>query len=363
MTGIWMPVCFCDSCKKKYFEKTGRELPTVVDLNDPTFMAYFKFKRECVAEYQRCIRETALSIKPNITVTFQSALIKNPFFYGQGAEFCAECDYLSGDFHADLGLYDGNVIARLYQKLSNNLPYEYMIGRCAGTPSKSIDHLHSSARKQEKAAERARHAQGKNCRKPDGTWGYANWREEESSSTSATSAPVARTGGTWAEKYGKKIIAWDVAPEEEVFDEIFRVSKNQIIWGGNYFDLPPTRCFLVWRKLTISEAFSMAMAEYAWTSFNSNAKVFEAAPQGRPGDTRFHPTQKPIELYDWIYSQFTKPGDKVFDPFLGSGSSRIAAYNAGLDFVGCEIDEFYFKKQEERFEQQTAQMSFFTEQE
>ena len=230
-------------------------------------------------------------------------------------------------------------------------------------PSKPIDHLHSSARKQEKAAQRARHAQGKNCRKPDGTWGYANWREEESSSTSATSAPVARTGGTWAEKYGKKIIAWDVAPEEEVFDEIFRVSKNQIIWGGNYFDLPPTRCFLVWRKLTISEAFSMAMAEYAWTSFNSNAKVFEAAPQGRPGDTRFHPTQKPIELYAWIYSQFTKPGDKVFDPFLGSGSSRIAAYNAGIDFVGCEIDEFYFKKQEERFEQQTAQMSFFTEQE
>jgi hypothetical protein len=133
MTGIWMPVCFCDSCKKKYFEKTGRELPTVVDLNDPAFMAYFKFKRECVAEYQRCIRETALAIKPNITVTFQSALIKNPFFYGQGAEFCAECDYLSGDFHADLGLYDGNVIARMYQKLTNNLPYEYMIGRCAGT--------------------------------------------------------------------------------------------------------------------------------------------------------------------------------------------------------------------------------------
>ena len=133
MTGIWMPVCFCNSCKKKYFEKTGRELPTVVDLNDPTFMAYFKFKRECVAEYQRCIRETALAIKPNITVTFQSALIKNPFFYGQGAEFCAECDYLSGDFHADLGLYDGNVIARMYQKLTNNLPYEYMIGRCAGT--------------------------------------------------------------------------------------------------------------------------------------------------------------------------------------------------------------------------------------
>ena len=104
---------------------------------------------------------------------------------------------------------------------------------------------------------------------------------------------VERTGGTWAAKYAKKIIAWDVAPEKEYFDQLFRISRNQIIWGGNYFSLPPTRCFLVWRKLTISEAFSMAMCEYAWTSFNENAKLFECAPQGKPGD-RFHPTQKPI---------------------------------------------------------------------
>ena len=402
----------------------------------------------------------------------------------------------------------------------------------------------------------------------------------------------------------KKIIAWDVAPEKEVFDEIFRVSRNQIIFGGNYFALPPTRCFLVWRKLTISESFSMAMAEYAWTSFNANAKVFECAPQGNPGDPRFHPclpkgtkvffsgewkniekveigernefgavsaitthdamkmveissngktitatwnhpflvkrgnsvywvnadqlkkgdellrlkknthshakgiigtertekgcgwnialfgknimeksrkvcksitktltrqitilptcfllrplntsgctkvadlktvfgisraksvgntrpqprktgifladgltgelaksvtsrnrlkiavcalqtvgsvkiinektevynlsldgipafeteigithnTQKPIELYAWIYKLFAKPGDKIFDPFLGSGSSRIAAYDAGLDFTGCEIDEYYYRMQEERFERHTAQLSLF----
>ena len=159
----------------------------------------------------------------------------------------------------------------------------------------------------------------------------------------------------------KKIIAWDVAPEEEYFDEIFRVSRNQIIWGGNYFDLPPTRCFLIWRKLTISESFTMAMAEYAWTSFNGNAKVFEAAPQGKADDPRFHPTQKPVELYAWIYNLFCKPGDKVFDPYLGSGSSRIAAWNAGLDFTGCEIDPIYFQKQEERFEAYTAQMCLFTE--
>lgn len=169
---------------------------------------------------------------------------------------------------------------------------------------------------------------------------------------------VERTGGTWAAKYAKKIIAWDVAPEKEYFDQLFRISRNQIIWGGNYFALPPTRCFLVWRKLTISEAFSMAMCEYAWTSFNENAKLFECAPQGKPGD-RFHPTQKPIELYEWVFKHYAHDGDKILDTHLGSGSSRIAAYNAGLDFVGYEIDEVYFQLQEERFARHTAQMSLF----
>ena len=166
-------------------------------------------------------------------------------------------------------------------------------------------------------------------------------------------------GRNVGEEVRKKIIAWDVAPGKEYFDEIFRVSRNQVIWGGNYFGLPPTRCFLVWRKLSISESFSMAMAEYAWTSFNSNAKVFEAAPQGKVNDPRFHPTQKPVELYTWVYNLLAKKGDKVFDPYLGSGSSRIAAYSAGFDFVGCEIDPIYFEKQEERFERHTAQISLF----
>lgn len=154
----------------------------------------------------------------------------------------------------------------------------------------------------------------------------------------------------------KKIIAWDVAPTQEYFDELRRVSRNQIIWGGNYFALPPTRCFLVWRKLTISETFTMAMAEYAWTSFVENAKVFEYMPQD---PTRFHPTQKPVALYAWIYKLFANKGDKILDTHLGSGSSRIAAYDAGLDFVGCEIDKGYFDKQEQRFEEHTSQMSLF----
>lgn len=153
---------------------------------------------------------------------------------------------------------------------------------------------------------------------------------------------------------------WDVAPPKEYFSELARVSKNQIIWGGNYFDLPPTRCFLVWRKLSISENFSMAMCEYAWTSLNENAKIFDFAPQD---STRFHPTQKPIALYAWIFRLFAKPGMKILDTHLGSGSSRIAAYDAGLDFWGYEINKDYFDKQEKRFKEHTAQENLFLQME
>ena len=170
---------------------------------------------------------------------------------------------------------------------------------------------------------------------------------------------VTRTGGTWAAKYGKKIAAWDVAPPQEYFDQLFRVSKNQIIWGGNYFDLPPTRCFLIWRKLTISEDFTMAMCEYAWTSFNGNAKVFEYAPQGSKDDPRFHPTQKPIALYQWTLNKYAKPGDRILDTHVGSGSSRIACWELGFDFVGCEIDPVYWKLQEKRFKEYQTQPKLF----
>ena len=163
--------------------------------------------------------------------------------------------------------------------------------------------------------------------------------------------PAGTTGAAEAD-----IRHWDIAPPPEYFRELARVSKNQIIWGGNYFDLPPTRCFLVWRKLTISDNFTMAMAEYAWTSFNDNAKVFDAAPQNA---ARFHPTQKPVELYAWIYRHYAKEGYKILDTHLGSGSSRIAAYDAGLDFVGCEIDKTYFDLQEQRFSEHSAQQNLF----
>lgn len=157
----------------------------------------------------------------------------------------------------------------------------------------------------------------------------------------------------------KKGIWWDVAPSEEYFKELFRVSKNQIIWGGNYLNLPPCRCFLVWRKLSISEAFSMAMCEYAWTSFNANAKWFECAPQGKKGDPRFHPTQKPIALYAWILNNYAKQGDTILDTHLGSGSSAIAAWELGFEFTGIEIDEEYYNNAVKRFKTHTAQQKLF----
>ncbi len=167
-----------------------------------------------------------------------------------------------------------------------------------------------------------------------------------------------RFGGNFDQyKTDGTVIGWDNPPGADYFNELFRVSKEQIIWGGNYFQLPPNRCFIVWHKSNIPENFSMSMAEYAWCSFNENAKVVTISSSGR-GD-RFHPTQKPVQLYAWIFNRYAKLGDKILDTHLGSGSSRIAAYNAGLDFVGFEIDPDYFQAQEERYAAHIAQMSLF----
>ena len=178
-----------------------------------------------------------------------------------------------------------------------------------------------------------------------GTWA-TKYRKQSITPTEADSADI--RGGQTDSKL--KRIDWDVAPQQEFFDELFRVSKNQVIWGGNYFFLPPTRCFLVWRKLSISEKFSMAMCEYAWTSFKGNAKLFESVPQRGKYSGKFHPTEKPIALYNWILDLFAKDGDKIFDPMMGSQSSRCAAFLSGYDYCGCEIDEYYFNKGNEFFE-------------
>ena len=147
----------------------------------------------------------------------------------------------------------------------------------------------------------------------------------------------------------KKILSWDEAPRQEYFNELFRVSKQQIIWGANYFSgLPPTRCFLVWNKL-IPEKFSMAMVEYAWTSLKGNAKMFSLKPQGNSKNPRIHPTQKPVALYEWIFRNYASQGCRILDTHLGSGSSRIAAYKMGFDFYGCEIDRQYYEEADNRF--------------
>lgn len=172
---------------------------------------------------------------------------------------------------------------------------------------------------------------------------------------------ITRTGGTWSKKYqnDKNITHWDIAPPPEYFDELFRVSKNQIIWGGNYFLLPPSNNFIIWQKLTISESFSMAMAEYAWTNIKGNAKIFPCAPQGTVSDKRFHPTQKPVALYKWLLSKYAKQGDKIFDSHLGSMSIAIACHDYGFDLTGCELDVDYYNQAIERVKRHIAQPVLF----
>lgn len=137
---------------------------------------------------------------------------------------------------------------------------------------------------------------------------------------------------------------WDTRPSKQYFEELFRVSKNQIIWGGNYFNLPPTRCIICWDKMQPWPNFSQI--EIAWTSFNSPAKIFK---YDNRTDDKIHPTQKPISLYAWILKNYAKSGNKIFDSHLGSGSNRIAAYKLGFDFYATEIDKDYFEAQEDRF--------------
>lgn len=154
---------------------------------------------------------------------------------------------------------------------------------------------------------------------------------------------------------------WDIAPSKEYFDELARISKNQIIWGGNYFDLPPTRCFLIFRKKQIPlEGFSMSPIEYAWTSFNDNARMFEAYSSGGSGrEDRFHPTQKPVALYEWLLTNYAKQGDKILDTHVGSASSLIACENMGFQYVGFEIDKEYYDLGVERLEKNRRQIKLF----
>ena len=150
----------------------------------------------------------------------------------------------------------------------------------------------------------------------------------------------------------------------EYFQELFRVSKNQIIWGGNYFVPEIGRTspgWIVWDKCR-PEGVNYADCELAYTSFYEAARIFRYRWNGfvqqnmKHREIRIHPTQKPIDLYRWIFRNYAKPGDKILDTHLGSGTSRRAAYDFGLDFVGCEIDKVYFDLQEQAFEEYTSQL-------
>jgi site-specific DNA-methyltransferase (adenine-specific) len=159
---------------------------------------------------------------------------------------------------------------------------------------------------------------------------------------------------------------WDKqTPNAEYFNELKRVSKNQIVFGANYFieNLGSTRCFICWDKQQQGRNF--ADCEFAWTSFDRVAKLITVRYL-EPHECniyntikRIHPTQKPIKLYEWIIKEFAKEGDLILDTHLGSGSSRIAADKAGLSFVGFEIDKEYFDAAEKRYQDYKSQLTLF----
>jgi len=158
--------------------------------------------------------------------------------------------------------------------------------------------------------------------------------------------------------YGGKGKKWDKeTPSQKYFDELQRISNNQIIWGGNYFYLKPTRCFLIWDKQQ-PQNVSFASCEYAWTSFNLSAKTFYMRPQNAD-NIRIHPTQKPVKLYEWLLMNYAKEGDKILDTHLGSGSIALACHNLGYELTGYEIDKDYYESAIKRIEQHKAQQRLF----
>jgi len=168
-------------------------------------------------------------------------------------------------------------------------------------------------------------------------------------------------GGGWANMVNSGADEWDIAPPPEYFKELFRVSKNQIIWGGNYFELPACKMPICWDKVRPNQK-NAGEWEYAWTSFVGRARLFSYCANGGfiLKDARIHPTQKPVALYEWILRNYAKPGDKILDTHLGSQSSRIAAYKMGFDFWGCEIDGDYIRDGNARFEKEIAMPLFDT---
>lgn len=193
---------------------------------------------------------------------------------------------------------------------------------------------------------------GQNLNRSDG------WNRSQSSAVKSKNRLNSGSGKLKDRSLNNSDTSWDIAPDRSYFEELFRVSKNQIIWGGNYFDLPPTRGIVCWDKIQPWENFSQF--ELAWTSFDTTAKMFRKSNTGGANKgTKIHPTQKPIELYTFLLSKFAKEGNKILDTHVGSGSSLIACRQLGFDVVGSELSVDYYNDAQQRIKEETAQMSLF----
>jgi site-specific DNA-methyltransferase (adenine-specific) len=168
---------------------------------------------------------------------------------------------------------------------------------------------------------------------------------------------------TKTKEYNVAVFNQDV-PSDEYFDELFRVSNNQIIWGGNYFGLRASRCWIVWDKVTYDAQW--ADGELAWTSFKSSVRIFQFAWNGmiqgdmKNKEVRIHPTQKPKQLYKWLLREFAQHGDRILDTHGGSRSLAIACHEMGFDHVSCELDDDYHRDSVKRYENAIKQQRLFT---
>jgi site-specific DNA-methyltransferase (adenine-specific) len=150
---------------------------------------------------------------------------------------------------------------------------------------------------------------------------------------------------------------WDAnPPDKDYFNDLFRVSKNQIVWGGNYFtdNLPPSQGWVFWFK---QKGMTFADGELAWTSFDVATRQYDMSGMG--GNGRIHPTQKPVKLYKWLLDKYAKQGDKILDTHLGSGSIAIACHDYGFDLTACELDKEYFDAATKRINNHTKQIKLF----
>ena len=168
-----------------------------------------------------------------------------------------------------------------------------------------------------------------------------------------------KKGGSHVNKHGSEKGHWNnTKPTNEYFEELFRVSKNQIIWGANNFELPTSEYFIIWQKSN-AEDFSFSMCEMAWTNCKVPAKIFKHYHVQTQDKNKIHPTQKPVELYKWLLDKYAKQGDKILDTHGGSCSLAIACHDYGYELTCCELDVDYYNKAVERIKNYVSQLKLF----